>query len=96
MVDQLGKIIITVPICLRGPQSSGLIYHRSLGCTCTFNVPTGYPPSDEVLREWLLELNSKGQKDVAKLLHGFLFSLLRVTLQHLKEIENGDTLFNYS
>ena len=25
MVDQLGKTIITVPMCLRGPQSSGLV-----------------------------------------------------------------------
>ena len=31
MVDQLGKIIITVPMCLRDPKSAGLIYHRSLG-----------------------------------------------------------------
>lgn len=54
-------------------------------------MPAGYPPSDEALRKWLLQLNSKDQKDVAKLLHGFLFSLLNVTLRLLKDIENGDT-----
>jgi hypothetical protein len=31
MVDELGKTIITVPMCLRDPQSSGLVYHRPLG-----------------------------------------------------------------
>lgn len=61
------------------------------------NVLIGFPPSDTALRDWLLSLNHKEQKDVTKLLHGFLFSLLKVTLQKLEDIEkNGDTLYNYS
>jgi len=59
-------------------------------------VLTGYPPSDKALREWLLSLNMKHQNDVAKLLHGFLSSLLDVTLEQLKDIEDGDTLYNCS
>jgi len=56
---------------------------------------TGYPPSDKALRKWLLGLGTD-QQNVAKLLHGFLTSLLDVTLQRLKAIEDGDTLYNYS
>jgi hypothetical protein len=59
-------------------------------------VLTGYPPSDKALRKWLLSLNTMHQKDVAKLLHGFLSSLLDVTLERLKAIEDGDTLYNCS
>jgi len=59
-------------------------------------VLIGYPPSDTALRKWLLSLNIKKQKDATKLLHGFLSSLLNVTLQRLEAIENGDTLYNYS
>ena len=60
------------------------------------NVLIGFPPSDTALRDWLLLLNDKEQNDVTKLLHGFLTSLLNVTLQRLEEIDNGDTLHNYS
>ena len=95
MVDELAKTIITVPMCLRGPKSSGWIYYCSR-FTCTFNMLTGYPPSDKALRKWLLSMNRKDQKDVAKLLHGFLTSLLDVTLERLKAIEDGDTLYNCS
>ena len=56
----------------------------------------GYPPPDEVLHDWLLSLVVKEQNDVAKQLHGFLSSLLDVTLQRLKAIEIGETLYDYS
>ena len=56
----------------------------------------GYPPPDEALRDWLLSLVVKEQNDVAKQLHGFLSSPLNVTLQRLKAIETGDTLYDYS
>ena len=95
MVDELGKTIVTVPMCLRDPKSSGLIYHRSLGFHVRSNVLTGYPPCDKALREWLLGLGTDRQK-VAKRLQCFLTSLLHVTLQRLKAIEDGDTLYNYS
>ena len=63
--------------------------------SCTSNVFTGYPPSDKVLREWLLGLGTDRQK-VAKQLWCFLTLLLDVTLQQLSAIEDGDTIHNYS
>jgi len=69
MVDELGKTIITVPMCLRDPTTSG------------------FPPSDNGLRNWLLGLGTD-QQEVAKGLHCFLSSLLDVTLQELKVIDN--------
>jgi hypothetical protein len=59
-------------------------------------MPTGFPPSDKALHKWLSDLNTEDQRVVARLLHGFLSSLLDVTLQKLKAIDNGDTLYYYS
>ena len=59
-------------------------------------MPTGFPPSDTALHKWLLDMNMDNQRVVARLLHGFLSSLLDVTLQKLKDIDNSDTLYYYS
>jgi hypothetical protein len=58
------------------------------------NVLIGYPPPDTALRDWLLLLKKKEQKDVTKLLHGFLTSLLDVTLERLTTLQNGDTFLH--
>jgi len=52
---------------------------------------TGYPPPDESLRDWLLTLNNvnEPQRVVAKRLHGFMHSLLIVTLGRLEDIEGS-------
>ena len=52
---------------------------------------TGYPPPDENLRDWLLTLNNENepQRVVAKRLHGFMRSLLIVTLGRLEDIEGS-------
>jgi len=65
-----------------------------------FKVCTVYPPPDEDLRNWLLDLNKLKNHDdsditqefVAKLLHGFIRSLLLVTLNRLEAIEGSATL----
>jgi len=65
-----------------------------------FKVPTVYPPPDEALRNWLLELNERQDRDkhditqevVARRLHGFIRSLLLVTLNRLEGIEGSATL----
>jgi len=57
-----------------------------------FKVSTVYPPPDEDLRNWLLELNELEDCDnhditqevVARRLHGFIHSLLLVTLNWLE------------
>ncbi|KAI0258043.1 hypothetical protein BC834DRAFT_975730 [Gloeopeniophorella convolvens] len=48
---------------------------------------TGFPPADGSLRDWFAELPKSGKEETEKKLHGFLHSLLEVTLQRLKEIE---------
>lgn len=57
---------------------------------------TGYPPPDENLRYWLLTLNTvnKPQRVVAKILHGFIHSLLLVTLGRLEDIEGSAILYS--
>jgi len=62
-----------------------------------FKVPTGYPPANEQLREWLLTLNSdnkmREEPEVTKLLQGFIHSLLCMTLKRLEEIEGSGLSF---
>jgi len=59
-------------------------------------MPSGYPPPDKGLRKWLLTLNYHDQKEAAEWLRGFLYSLLRVTLEKLKLIEGSVVVYNHS
>jgi len=85
MVDELGKTVITVPMCLRDPKSSGLIYNRSLSLhvrsTCLQDIRL---PIKHCANGCLVWARISRRSRLAKLLHGFLASLLDVTLQRLK------------
>ncbi|KAI0260658.1 hypothetical protein BC834DRAFT_1044451 [Gloeopeniophorella convolvens] len=47
---------------------------------------TGFPPPDDVLRDWLLE-DPRSQENAERKLDGFMCSLLKVTLERLRAIE---------
>ena len=61
-----------------------------------FKVSAGYPPPDEALRNWLVKLNVSGTEpeNAAEMLHGFIRSLLLVTLDRLEKIEGSATLYS--
>src|SRR6267142_6474664 len=45
-----------------------------------FTIPSGYPPADVRIRNWLLSRRHYNQEETAEWLRGFLYALLRVTL----------------
>jgi len=49
-----------------------------------FTIPSGYPPADVRIRNWLLSRRHYNQEETAEWLRGFLYALLRVTLGRLK------------
>ena len=59
-------------------------------------MSAGYPPPDEALRNWLIKLNASEMEpeNAAEMLHGFICSLLLVTLDRLKKIEGSATLYS--
>jgi hypothetical protein len=89
MVDQVSTKIITIPMCLRGEGTKGLIFHpRSLLCILIFLSSKGFPPADSVLRNWLHQARGpENQNVVAKKLRGFLASLFSVTAKQLKVLQ---------
>ena len=58
-------------------------------------MPSGYPPPDAGLWDWLLDFN-RDQKVAAEWLRGFLHSLLCVTLEKLKLFEGSLIACNHS
>jgi hypothetical protein len=87
MVDQLGKQIITVPMCLRQTRD-GFPFCLSLLAWHVYNpTPVGFPPSDKDLCNWLVS-ETGDRRRVQKMLHGFTYSLLVVTLKRLETIAN--------
>jgi len=68
--------------------------------TCTFNLFTGYPPSDKALRKWLLGLGTDQQevatREAAPRFPGVTSRCHVATAEALKAIEDRDTLYNYS
>jgi len=78
MVDKLTTKIITIPMCLHGNDTKGLVFYISLLlCILIFWSLKGFPSSDEVLCTWLFTLgSSKNQNTVAKKLHGFIYSVM--------------------
>ena len=92
MVDQLGTEIITVPMCLRQGTRKGLLLCFSIiSIACLPSDSIGFPPLDMDLRDWLVS-DSKDDRDTQKRLHGFIYSLLKVTREQLETIakEQGD------
>jgi len=70
MVDELGRVVITVPMCLR-PQTE----HKD----------TGFPRTDEELRNWLI-YKLDDRDIVQRRLHAFVYSLLLKTEEELRAI----------
>jgi hypothetical protein len=54
-------------------------------------TPIGFPPVDEALRDWLVS-KTDDRRGVQKRLHGFSYSLLKITHRLLETIakEQGD------
>jgi hypothetical protein len=56
-------------------------------------TPIGFPPVDMALRDWLVSVSETGdRRSVQKRLHGFSYSLLKITHRQLETIakEQGD------
>src|SRR6266852_536900 len=61
-----------------------------------FTMPSGYPPPDKGLRDWFETLShSSDQTEAAEWFRGFLYSLLRVTLEKLKLLDGSVLVHNH-
>jgi hypothetical protein len=61
-----------------------------------FTIPSGYPPPDKGIRDWLLFHKYHDQKETAEWLRGFLHALLYVMLENLMLLEGGVILYDHS
>lgn len=88
MVDQLSMEIVTIPMCLRGLDTKGLMFHLgSVSCVLILSSWKGFPPADGVLCNWLNTFKGLKDKQVAaEKLHTFLWSLFSVTSKHLNAL----------
>jgi hypothetical protein len=88
MVDELGIEVITVTMCLRQRGDEGISF-----CLIfiiirwrVYNLTSiGFPPTDVELRNWLRS-DIGDQATVQKRLHGFIYSLLKITCGQLETI----------
>lgn len=92
MVDELARTIITIPMCLRSPDTQG----TSIGPFGS-DMPSdlmwiGFPPPDIALRTWLLD--SHTQLVARQKAYAFLVALLINTENSLKAITGKPHIFS--
>jgi hypothetical protein len=49
----------------------------------------GFPPADDVLRDWLVSFKNSNNQDMVAKLHGFLSSLFSVTRKRLEVLDRN-------
>ena len=56
--------------------------------TPTYGTTTGFPPADEILRDWLKEMPMNNADDVSQKFQGLLVALFSVTKKRLETIQS--------
>jgi len=93
IVHEVARKVITVPMCLRIDGTQGSMFCSFSFLTCLKHDPSGFPPPDTILHDWFKErtlAKPHDQSEVAKGLRDFVYSLLTVLLDHLKDIESKE------
>jgi hypothetical protein len=85
MVDELGKKVVTIFMCLRNDNTAGEVLFPSHHLDISHNN-LGFPPPDVELRNWFLATaQNRAQAGIRS--YAFLYAVFVVVLDRLKSIE---------